>query len=134
MFKIGGWKVIFMHQRDFAEEILRRAGTQDSNKVITPAIPGRKYTKDSGPKTDDERKALEETGRTKAYYHSIVMACQYLVNSTRDDLRYIQGKLAKFCSNPGAEHFDALKHQLRYLSGTRDYGLTFSHSDDDPPH
>ena len=66
---------------------------------------------------------------------TMVISLAYLVNMTRDDMRYVQGKTAKFCANPGQDHFNALKHQLRFLKGTMNYGVEFrwQESDSEPP-
>ena len=45
-----------MHQRNYASTVLRRADMYDCNPVITPAVPGRKYTKASAPSDDEARK------------------------------------------------------------------------------
>jgi hypothetical protein len=60
------------------------------------------------------------------------MSLNYLVMISRDDMRFIQGKLAKFCNNPGLEHFKAQKHALRFLKGTLDYGVEFIWRASDP--
>jgi hypothetical protein len=49
----------------------------------------------------------------------------YLVGITRDDMRYINGKTAKYCADPGDPHFDAQHRSLRFLAGTLDYGIQF---------
>jgi hypothetical protein len=56
----------------------------------------------------------------------------FLVSITRDDLRFINGKLAKFVANPGEEHFKAQKQELRFLKGTLDYGIQFAWHATDP--
>ena len=40
-------------------------------------------------------------------------------------MKFVQGKLAKYCLNPGKEHFKILKHAPRFLKGTLDYGIEF---------
>jgi len=52
---------------------------------------------------------------------------------TRDDIRFAQGKNGKFCLNPGLAHFKALKHTLRFLKGTLDYGIEFNWTAVDKP-
>jgi len=42
------------------------------------------------------------------------------------------GALSKFTSNPGKPHWDQGNHVLRYLSGTKHFGITFrGNSEDD---
>ena len=123
---------IFMHQHDYAVTVLRRAGMYDANLVKTPAVPGRKYTKSSAPRNAEERKALAEAGLTKQWYHTIVASLNFLTMITRDDMRFVQGKNAKYCADPGLDNFNSLKHQLRFLKGTTGYGIEFIWNAKDP--
>ena len=106
----------------------------DCNPARTPASPGRKYTKTDCPTTDEQKAELRDRGVTKKAYHSVVASLNFLVSITRDDMRFIQGKLAKYCVNPGEEHMKALKHALRFLKGTLNYGIEFIwRASDTPP-
>ena len=51
---------------------------------------------------------------------------------TRDDMRFVQGKNAKYCSDPGLDNFNSVKHQLRFLKGTVGYGIEFVWLSSDP--
>ena len=46
--------------------------------------------------------------------------------STRPDIAYVVGVLARFSSNPGLAHWAAVKHLFCYLKGTLDYKLTYA--------
>lgn len=59
-------------------------------------------------------------------YLNAVGALNYLSVSTRPDISWIVGKLARFNSNPGIGHWKAVKHLFRYLQGTKDLKLTYS--------
>ena len=56
-------------------------------------------------------------------YLAAVGALMYLATTTRPDISYAVGVLARFNANPGPTHWSAVKHVLRYLKGTADYGL-----------
>ena len=71
-------------------------------------------------------------GMLQAHFHSLVMALNFLVGVSREDMRFIQNKLAKYILNPGIKHFKALKHALRFLKGTLDYGVEFVWQASDP--
>ena len=43
----------------------------------------------------------------------------------RPDIAYVAGVLARFNSNPGLAHWQAVKHVLCYLKGTSDHKLTY---------
>jgi hypothetical protein len=50
----------------------------------------------------------------------------YIANSFRPDIAYAVSILSQFTSNPSEEHFREIKSILRYLNGTRSYGLLFT--------
>jgi len=49
----------------------------------------------------------------------------YLAITTRPDISYAVGVLARFNSNPGPIHWKAVKHVFRYLKGTLDLKLEY---------
>ena len=60
-------------------------------------------------------------------------SANYLTVMTRPDLRFINGKVAKYNANPGVPHFTAKKHMLRFIKGTVDYGIEFNWTAEDKP-
>jgi hypothetical protein len=52
----------------------------------------------------------------------------YLAVTTRPDIAYSAGVLARFNSNPGFSHWQAAKHLLRYLKGTAHYRIVYQPS------
>jgi hypothetical protein len=57
-------------------------------------------------------------------YRSIVGSLRYLVN-TRPNLAFVVGYVSRFLSEPHKEHMLAVKHILRYVAGTVNWGLQF---------
>ena len=49
----------------------------------------------------------------------------YAMVATRPDLAYVVGVVSRYMSNPVRKHWEAVKHILRYLRGTKDAWLTF---------
>ena len=47
-----------------------------------------------------------------------------IANGTRPDVAYAVSQVAKYMSNPGMEHWNAVKRILRYLKGSMDLKLT----------
>ena len=58
-------------------------------------------------------------------YLSAVGSLQYLALCTRPDISYTVGVLARYGSNPGMQHWKAVKHLFRYLRGTLNLKLTY---------
>jgi hypothetical protein len=50
-------------------------------------------------------------------YCALVRKCMYLTNCTQPDISYTVCELAKFMSNYGMKHYEAIKHLLQYLQG-----------------
>ena len=62
-------------------------------------------------------------------YQSAVGRLLYLSTRTRPDIAFAVGTIAKFTSRPTETHWTAVKHLLRYIAGTREFGLLFTRSD-----
>ena len=56
-------------------------------------------------------------------YASVVGSLMYVMLCTRLNIYYAMGMVNKYQSNPGAEHWTAVKHIFKYLRRTRDYML-----------
>ena len=100
--------------------MLERFSFSDSNAVGTPMEPGITLSTSMAPKTEAEMAYM----RTVPYINA-VGALMYLAQSTRPDIAYTVGVLARFNSNPGEAHWKAVKHLFRYLKGTVDLKLTY---------
>ena len=62
-------------------------------------------------------------------YASAVESLMYAQVCTRPDLAFITGMLGRYQSNPGQDHWKAVKKVLHYLQGTKDFMLTYRKSD-----
>ena len=73
-------------------------------------------------------KLVKNSGKTVSQleYSRIIGSLMYAMTSTRPDIALAVGKLSRFTSNPGAQHWFAVRRVLRYLKGTLDYGLSYS--------
>ena len=66
----------------------------------------------------------ESEGRSNAYA-LLIGSLMYLAVATRPDIAYAVYRLGSFMANPDLSHWTAAKQILRYLSGTREYGITY---------
>ena len=108
-------KTTWMGQTAYTERLLAKMGMNDCNQVKTPADPGNHLVK-----ADEDEPALNQQ-----LYRSAVGSLMYLATSTRPDISFAVGTLARFSSKPNKSHWIALKRVLRYLKGTVGYGITF---------
>ncbi|KAK8934097.1 hypothetical protein KSP39_PZI014574 [Platanthera zijinensis] len=105
---------IFIAQKKYAEEILKKFRMENSKPISTPADPGTKLRKDS-----------KEEGVDPTMFKSLVGSLRYLT-FTRPDIMYVVGVVSRYMEEPKQDHFTAAKRILRYVNGTRDHGLMYS--------
>src|SRR6185295_4325449 len=113
-------RIIHLSQRKKIEELLERTKMADSHPVSTPMDQGTRLTDMMCAKTDEEKRDME-----KVPYSSVVGSLLYLSTGTRPDIAYAVGEVSRFMKNPGRGHWTAVKHLLRYLKGTVDWGIQF---------
>lgn len=101
----------------YVDDLLLEHGMEACNPVKTPMQEGLHLTK-------LDPTLLPSTG-SKSTYQSIVGSLMWLATTTRPDLSAVVGILAQFSSDPRESHFKAAKHVLRYLRGTRNWGVQF---------
>ncbi len=109
---------LIISQKQYVDAILRKYGMENANPVSTPLDPNISL----GP-----NKEKEETNRSNAYA-SLIGSLQYLATATHLDIAYAVNRLAAYTANPSFEHYGAAKRVLRYVKGTKNYGLTY-HAD-----
>ena len=72
------------------------------------------------PKTQEEEEDMSHVPHA-----SVVGSLMYATVCTRPDIAHEVGVLSRFMSNPGKEHWTAVKQVFKYLRGTSDYGLCY---------
>jgi hypothetical protein len=63
-------------------------------------------------------------------YRSAVGKLNYLAQTTQPDIMYAMHQIAKYSSDPGQTHGEAILYLIRYLKKTRDLGLKFKPNPD----
>ncbi|KAK4358263.1 hypothetical protein RND71_023873 [Anisodus tanguticus] len=102
---------LFLSQRKYAAEIIKRAGMSSCKSASTPV--------DTKPKLSAEAGAPDEN---PTRYRSFAGALQYLT-FTKPDITYDVQQVCLFMHDPRVEHMNAIKRIIRYIQGTLDYGL-----------
>ncbi len=104
---------IFMTQKKYVEDMLKSFNMLGSKTAATPMNINEKLW--SG----------DNTGITEAsMYRSLIGRLIYVTHS-RPNISFSVGVLSRFMHNPSKLHFGAAKRVLRYLAGTKDYGIWF---------
>jgi hypothetical protein len=114
---------ISISQKRYVENILKQQGMQDANPVGMPMDPNIKL--EPNPDGGD--------GNRSNSFAKLLGELQFLANATRPDIAYAVNRLASYTANPSLQHSTALKRILRYLAGTRDYGITYRKPTEDSP-
>lgn len=110
-----------LSQRQYIIDMLANYGFSGCTPVQTPMEPGLHLTQDMRPNTDAERAEMSEVP-----YINAVGALIYLSTCIRPDIAYTVSQLGRFSSNPGKQHWAAVKHFFRYLKGTSNVKLTYA--------
>ena len=115
---------LVMHQQAYARNIqtyvLERFEMGDCKPVKTPGDPHSALTEDMCPKTDEERREMENVP-----YKEEEGALMFLSNDSRPDIAFQVCRAASFTANPGRQHWQAVKRIMRYLKGTLEDGIEF---------
>jgi hypothetical protein len=80
-----------------------------------------RLTKDYSPKIDHEKIYM-----SKVLYALAIGSMMYAMVCTRLDILHAMGVVSRYMSNPGKEHWEAVKWILRYLKGILDTSLCFT--------
>ena len=106
---------ISITQRQYIETILRKEGMERANPVAVPMDPNNLPVPNPDPGEDNRSNP----------YAQLLGELQYLATSTRPDISFAVHRLASYTANPSMQHYSMLKRVLRYLAGTRNYGITY---------
>ena len=114
---------IVLSQCQYVDKILAAFNMTDCNPVSEPLPPSLKLTNSMCPSTGAERERMKEYPVRQA-----IGALMYLSIGTRPDISHSVRDVARFCSNPGFQHWQAVQRIFRYVRGTRDLSLRYSPS------
>ena len=117
-------KLLALSQASYIDKVLVRFSMQNSKKGLLPARHGITLSKDQCPKTPQEEEDMR-----RVPYASAVGSLMYAMLCTRPDICYAVGIVSRYQSNPGLDHWIAVKHILKYLRRTRNYMLVYSGGD-----
>ncbi|CAH9062481.1 unnamed protein product [Cuscuta epithymum] len=115
---------LWLSQEKYIERVLERFNMNDAKPVSVPLANHFKLSKRTCPTSK------EEIGEMSAVpYSSAVGSLMYAMVCTRPDIAQAVGTVSRFLSNPGKEHWEAVKWILRYLKGTTKLSLCYGGAD-----
>jgi len=104
---------IFVSQKKYVQELLDRFKMQKCNPANTPSEFVLKLYK------DEEGEKVDNT-----LFKQITGSLMYLT-ATRPDIMYSVSLISRYMESPTEMHLLAAKRILRYLQGTKDFGLFY---------
>ena len=113
-----------LSQTEYVKKILSRFSMDEAKPVSTPLGSHFRLTKDQSPKTEQEQAYM-----SKVPYASAIGSLMYAMVCTRPDIAHAMGVVSRYMSNPGKQHWEAIKWILRYLKGTLGSSLCFTGAD-----
>jgi hypothetical protein len=97
---------------------------EDSKKGFLPMLQGKILSKTQGPATAEDREEMN-----KIPYASAIGSIMYAMLCTRPDVAHAISLTSRYQSDPGLEHWTAVKNIFKYLRRTKEmfpvYGNSF---------
>lgn len=109
---------MFINQTHYVQSLIEEYGLEDAKETGTPMQANIKLLKS----TEEEAKEFKKKNLD---YRSAIGSLNYLSQCTRPDITYVVGKLSQHLENPNESHWCAFKRVLRYLKGSKDYGILY---------
>lgn len=97
---------LFLHQQNYAADLLQRANMTECKPCLTPVDTKPKLSAVDSPRMSNP-----------SLYRSLAGALQY-ITFTRPDISYAVHQVCLHMDDPRDSHYNALKRILRYLKGT----------------
>jgi hypothetical protein len=117
-------KLLYLDQEKYIENILRRFKMDRCKPLNTPVSKGQHLSKTMCPRDQTEIIEMETIP-----YAQAVGSLMYAMTSARPDICHTIGLVSRYQSNPGKEHWQAVKRILRYLQETKNMALCFGLED-----
>ncbi|GJU85604.1 hypothetical protein Tco_1293150 [Tanacetum coccineum] len=103
---------------------------QNCSSILAPLVKGETFSLDQCPKNAIKEEEMRKSS-VMLYGVEVLMvgSLMYALVCTRPALTFLVGMLSRYQSNPRKDHWKAAKKVLRYLQGTKEYTLTYRHTD-----
>ena len=137
---------IFMHQSKYIDDVLKRFGMSTCRAVSTPSDYHVRLCKTGAYKVNRDKISTQRGSMKRgnggnqesnddiefhkhhkpdASYREVIGCLLWVSMGTRPDITFAVNQCARYSSDPKIEHWIAVMRILRYLQGTRDYGLFY---------
>jgi len=114
---------LILSQKNYIKRVLQRFNMDNSKPMSIPLASHFRLSPDRCPQSEIERKQMSHIS-----YSSAVDSLMYAMVCTGRDLSHAVSVVSRYMSNPGKEHWQAVKRVFRYLKGTTHIGLVFDNN------
>ncbi|KAG5254074.1 Retrovirus-related polyprotein from transposon [Salix suchowensis] len=104
---------VFICQRKYAKEILKKFHMEDCKAMTTPMNPNESLSKDDGAEKVEE-----------GYFRSMIGCLMYLT-TTRPNILFAASILSQFMHCANEIHLETTKKVIRYIKGTTTFSIKF---------
>src|SRR3954465_1034918 len=113
-------RLIGLSQITYLDKILKKFKMDGSKKGFLPMLQGKTLSKTQSPASAEEREIMD-----KVPYASAIGSIMYVMLCTRPDVAHAISLTSRYQSDPGSEHWIAVKNILKYLRRTKDMFLVY---------
>ncbi|XP_050875076.1 uncharacterized mitochondrial protein AtMg00810-like [Lathyrus oleraceus] len=106
---------IFISQSKYVKNIMKKFGMENASHKRTYAPTNLKLSKDEKGVNVDQ-----------SLYKSMIGSLLYFTAS-RPDITFVVGVCARYQAEPKMSHINQVKRIMKYINGTSDYGMLYSH-------
>ena len=111
-------KLLSLSQGTYIKKILKRFHMHNSKPIDTPMEKGCTLSLNQCPKNDEKKNQM-----SKVPYASTIGSLMYAMLCTHPNICFAVDMVSRYQSNPGPDHWRAVKRILRYLRRTIDHAL-----------
>src|SRR5207248_7199937 len=108
---------ITLRQTSYIDQVLKRYGMENCKPVSTPIDANARLSK-----ADD---AYAPSKEDVTAFQSMLGSIMYIMCQSRPDIAFAVSKVSQYAARPDDSHWTALKRILRYLKGTKEYGIVY---------
>ena len=113
-------RLIGLSQSTYLDKVLKKFKMDQAKKGFLPVLQGVKLSKTQCPTTAEDREKMKDVP-----YASAIGSIMYAMLCTRPDVCLAISLAGRYQSNPGVDHWTAVKNILKYLKRTKDMFLVY---------
>src|SRR6187399_3171111 len=113
-------RLIGLSQSTYLDKILKKFNMDQSKKGFLPVLQGIRLSTAQSPTTAEDREKMSVIP-----YASAIGSIMYAMLCTRPDVNLAISLVGRYQSDPGMEHWTAVKNILKHLKSTKDMFIVY---------